>query len=99
MAMARPDLSEQPSQCVIERTMKSLPDAAWKKQCDRWFAAPGTVLMRAEVDAPLFFETHYDGGRHSYYGRFLDLDRAAGVRIAPPSDPMPVSKPGIDEAP
>ena len=84
-AAKRPDLSDRPASLQVSREVVLSPERVYEafttRRFEDWFAARGTLSMRAEEGAPFFFATEHEGKRHPHYGRFLKLDPARRIEM------------------
>ena len=63
------------------RAAPSVLYRAWTEHMDHWFAEPGMVLMKAEVNAVFFWMTRHEDVLQPHYGRFLRLERDQLVEL------------------
>jgi Uncharacterized conserved protein len=76
--IAPPDITHRPYHLLVEQDMQLPAEKifrAWTEQIDSWFAVPGSVLMKLEVNSPFFWEVEANGEKHPHYGRFLQIDK------------------------
>ena len=80
--MRWPELAGRPFSLTTDRFFnlrQNVLYAAWTTDLDHWFAAPGTLIMKAEINSVFFFETQHRlrgdrcVSRQPHYGRFLKL--------------------------
>lgn len=86
-----PNKSEKDLRMTHERLMKASAAEiyeAWTERFDLWFAQPGELIMKPEVDTPFFFYNLAEWGRHPHYGRFTELEKDKLIEMAWSSNPL-----------
>lgn len=72
------ELSSRPFQTKTERIMSASAHVlylAWTEDIDQWFANPGSVTMKPEINTPFYFEVSHQDQTYPHSGRFLTLEQ------------------------